>query len=364
MDRHIRAIRIFDKDLNFLGEVDNFTSLLFTRRWNTYGEFEFHVIDFDKELIKKGNIIMVDNDESKCGIIEYIEINEEEGKDIKVKGFSLLYLLTFRLIVPPDGKEEQVYSGFADEIMINLVKSNTLLSGERKIENLKIQDSKKLGNTFDFSAAYTNLCDEITKLCDASGFGAAIDFDIKTQSLIFKVLQGRDLSSTQDKNPPAIFSVEYDNVKKQTYIQSDLSYKNCAYIGLESSKPFIFNNEKSGLDRREVFFKNDKDNTNFAGFAEFKLKKNGVIESYECEVDAEGYKNEWNLGDIVTTVSKKYGFIIHNRVNEVKEIYEKNTVTIEPIFGSIIPTILDEVKKTSSSESGSRSSLGLAKNKQ
>lgn len=72
------------------------------------------------------------------------------------------------------------------------------------------------------------------------------------------------------------------------------------------------------MDRREVFFKNDKDNTNFAGLAEFKLKENGVIESYECEADAEGYKNEWNLGDIVTTVSKKYGFIIHNRVNEVK----------------------------------------------
>lgn len=362
MDRHIRTIRIFDRNLNFLGEVDNFTSLLFTRRWNTYGEFEFHIEDFDKELIKKGNIIMVDNDESKCGIIEYIEINEEEGRDIKVKGFSLLYLLTFRLVVPPSGKEEQVYNAHADEIMIDLVKSNALLNNERKIANLGVQQSKKLGNVFDYSVAYTNLGDEITKLCDASGLGAAIDFDITSQSLVFKVLQGRDLSSNQDKNPPAIFSVDYDNVKKQTYIQSNISYKNCAYIYQESNKTFIFNKEKSGVDRREVFFKNEKDNTNLSGFAEFKLKNNGVIESYECEVNPEGYKSEWDLGDIVTTVSKKYGFVIHNRVNEVKEIYEKNTVTVEPIFGSIIPTILDEVKNTSSSNSGSKSFLALSKN--
>ena len=40
MDRRV-AIRIFDKNLNFIGEVDNFTSLFYIRRWYKYGEFEF-----------------------------------------------------------------------------------------------------------------------------------------------------------------------------------------------------------------------------------------------------------------------------------------------------------------------------------
>ena len=52
-------IRFFDKNLNFLGEVDNFTSLIFIKSWESYGEFNINISNFNKELFQKQNIIMI-----------------------------------------------------------------------------------------------------------------------------------------------------------------------------------------------------------------------------------------------------------------------------------------------------------------
>ena len=87
MDR--ANIRIFDKNINFIGEVDSFTSFFYIRKWETYGEFEIHLSVNNIKLMEKGNIIMINNDGNRSGIIEHIEISEEDIKDVTIKGFSL-----------------------------------------------------------------------------------------------------------------------------------------------------------------------------------------------------------------------------------------------------------------------------------
>lgn len=355
MDTNISNIRIFDKDINFLGEVDDFTSLFFIRKWDTYGEFEFHLSKLDRALIKKGNIIMVNNDGNKAGIIEYIEIDEENGEDIKVKGYSLLYMLTFRLTVPPENCQTHSFSNLeVGEIINTLVKVNSINTlNERVIDNLTIENidlniAKESKNIIKaFETRYANLCDELTKLCKTNGLGITIDLDYIEKKFVFKVIEGRDLSVTQKDNSPAIFSVEYDNVKKQNYIESNVGYKNCAYVApnksAEEKDIAIIHDEIKGIDRREIVI--DASNSAFKDqlsiLGEQKLEEKKEIQSYECEVDSVGYKDIWDLGDIVTTVSKKYDFKFDNRVSEVKEIYESKTIKIEPTFGSVQLTVLD-----------------------
>ena len=70
-------IRFFNKELDFIGEVDEYASLIFIRKWNTYGSFEIHINVFYKELFVKGNYIMLDKDGSKTGVIEHIECNDD-----------------------------------------------------------------------------------------------------------------------------------------------------------------------------------------------------------------------------------------------------------------------------------------------
>lgn len=52
MDKNTN-IRIFDNKITFLGEVDNYTSFFIILKWETYGEFEFHVTAKYLNILKK-----------------------------------------------------------------------------------------------------------------------------------------------------------------------------------------------------------------------------------------------------------------------------------------------------------------------
>lgn len=365
MDTNIN-IRIFDKDINFLGEVDNFTSLFYIRKWETYGEFEFHLSKMDKTLIKKGNIIMLNKDGNRTGVIEHIEINEEGTEDITIKGFSLLYWLTQRITVPPVGQDNHSFNCNVEDIMIGLVRANAVdtVDINRKIPKLIVDTSKNRGDRLQFQTRYKNLSDELTKLSKGSGLGFTVDLDYRNKQFIFKVLEGKNLSYGQGINPPAIFSKDYDNILKQNYIESDVGYKNVGYVAGQGEgadrQIEIISNELIGLDRRETFIdaRDIEEGGSLIDRGRLKLSESQQIQSFECEVDTREYKKTWDLGDIVTTLNKKLGLRVDNRVVEIREVYESNGFKVEPTFGSPIPTLGEKIKQMTDSSSGGSSGGG------
>lgn len=352
MDTNV-SIRIFDKSLNFLGEIDSYTSLFYVRKWENYGEFEFHMAEVDISLIKKGNIIMLNKDGYRTGVIEHIEIKEENKEDITIKGFSLSYWLTQRITVPPIGYAYHEFNTSVEDIMIALVKSNAAdpIDVKRKIPYLQVELSQGRGEILQFQTRYKTLSDELTKLSKTSGLGFTIFLDYKNKRLLFKVLSGRDLTYNQRINPPAIFSIEYDNIINQNYIESNIGYKNVGYVagqGEGANRQIeVISNELTGFDRRETFIdaRDITEGVSLADRGKLKLAENVAIQSFECEVDTKDYKRDWDLGDIVTTVSKKYNFKINNRVTEVKEIYESSGFKVEPTFGVSIPLASEKIKQ-------------------
>lgn len=356
MDSNIN-IRIFDRNINFLGEVDDFTSLFYIRKWETYGEFEFHIPKIDRTLIKKGNIIMLNKDGNRTGVIEHIEISEENTEDITIKGFSLLYWLTQRITIPPVGQDNHSFNCNVEDIMIGLVKSNAVdpVDDNRKISKLIVDTSKNRGDKIQFQTRYKSLIDELTKLSKGSGLGFSIDLDYKNKQFVFKVIQGRDLTYGQGVNPPAIFSKDYDNITKQNYVESNVGYKNVGYVVGKGEGTFkqieIVSNELSGLDRRETFIEASdiEDGGSLIDRGKLKLSEYHQIQSWECEVDTKEYKKSWDLGDLVTTLNKKISIRVDNRVVEIKEVYEENGFKVEPIFGSPIPTLGEKIKQMTDS---------------
>lgn len=361
-------IRVFDKDINFLGEVDNFTSLFFIRKWETYGEFEFHLSNIENKFIKKGNIIMLNKDGAKTGVIEHIEINEEDTEDIVIKGFSLIYWFTNRVTVPPEGYSYHNFNTNVENIMIALVQANATnpIDINRKVPGLTLAESKGRGENIQFQTRYKNLSDELTKLSKLSGLGITIDLDYKQKKFVFKVLEGKNLSYGQMDNPPYIFSLDYDNIKKQNYIESDIGYKNVGYVagqGEGSDRAIeILGNERSGFDRREVFIdaRDINENGSLTDRGRVKLSELQQIQSFECEVDTKDYKAIWNLGDIITTIDKKRGLRADNRISEIREVYENSGIKVEPTFGTPIPGLADKIKQMTDTptESGSLSGGG------
>lgn len=361
-------IRVFDKDINFLGEVDNFTSLFFIRKWETYGEFEFHLSNIENKFIKKGNIIMLNKDGAKTGVIEHIEINEEDTEDIVIKGFSLIYWFTNRVTVPPEGYSYHNFNTNVENIMIALVQANVTnpIDINRKVPGLTLAESKGRGEKIQFQTRYKNLSDELTKLSKLSGLGITIDLDYKKKKFVFRVLEGQNLSYGQAENPPYIFSLDYDNIKKQNYIESNIGYKNVGYVagqGEGSDRAIeILGNERSGFDRREVFIdaRDIDENGSLTDRGRVKLSELQQIQSFECEVDTKDYKAIWNLGDIITTIDKKRGLRADNRISEIREVYENSGIKVEPTFGTPIPGLADKIKQMTDTptESGSLSGGG------
>lgn len=358
MDSNIN-IRIFDRNINFLGEVDDFTSLFYIRKWETYGEFEFHIPKIDRTLIKKGNIIMLNKDGNRTGVIEHIEISEENTEDITIKGFSLLYWLTQRITIPSVGHDNHSFNCNVEDIMIGLVKSNAVdpVEVNRKIPKLIVDTSKNRGDKIQFQTRYKSLIDELIKLSKGSGLGFSIDLDYKNKKFVFRVLQGRDLTYGQGVNPPAIFSKDYDNITKQNYVESNVGYKNVGYVVGKGEGTFkqieIISNELSGLDRRETFIEASdiEDGGSLIDRGKLKLSEYHQIQSWECEVDTKEYKKSWDLGDVVTTLNKKMSLRVDNRVVEIREVYEKNDFKVEPTFGSPIPTLGEKIKQMTDSPS-------------
>nr|DAM13487.1 MAG TPA: hypothetical protein [Caudoviricetes sp.] len=352
MDTRV-SIRIFNQNIDFLGEIDVYTSLFYISKWETFGEFEFHVRELPEDLIKKGNLIMVGNDGNRAGVIEYVEINQEEQEEITVKGYSLGYWFTQRITVPPTGYAYHSFNAQAEDIMIALVNANAAdpIDTNRKIPNLIIEPSQSRGEQLFFQSRYKNLADELTKLSKTSGLGWEIVLDYRNKQFVFKVFEGKDLSANQNINPPQIFSIDYDNVKKQNYVDSNIGYKNCGYVAGqgegENREIVLLNNELSGFERRETFVdaRDIDEGGNLADRGKVKLSETPQINAFECEVEARDYKKTWNLGDIVTTLNKKWKMIMHNRVTEVQETWEPDGYKVEPTFGTPLPMPGEKIKQ-------------------
>ena len=348
-------IRIFDKDINFLGEVDNFTSLFYVRKWNTYSEFEFHISKNNKELFKRGNIIMLNNDVYRTGVIEYVEDNEEEDKNIIVKGFGLLYFLTQRITVPPVSKAYDVYNTEIENIMYSLVNSNAInpVDKKRNIPFLENSISKNKGEKLSFQTRYKNLEEELYKLSNHSGLGFGIKLDYKNKKFIFEVLEGRNLSYDQVNYSPVIFSKKYDNVIRRNYIESDIGYKNTGYVAGQGEgaerELVIVNDINTGFDRREIFIDardiEEGENSSLEDRGKVKLSENEQIKTFECEVNSNTYRKDWDLGDIVTITDADLDVVVDYRISEIKETYEDNSFKIETTFGTIVPTLIDKIKQ-------------------
>ncbi len=76
-----------------------------------------------------------------------------------------------------------------------------------------------------------------------------------------------------------------------------------------------------------------------------KLDTYKLIQSIEgkiYQIPNMEYEKDWDLGDIVTLESD--GIYEDKRIIQVKEIYEKNNITIEAGFGNKIPSLAEQIK--------------------
>lgn len=337
-------IRIYNRDLFRTGQIENQISLIWTRKFYEPGTFELHapITDENLSLLQQGNIVGLKG-ANEAGVIEDIEKEESDIKnEITVKGRFLSSYMDRRLI-----KQTVNFNGYIEVAM------RQLLSGAVAIPLVVLGDLNNFTPRADFQVTMKNLLTYESKLSRAGAIGFRFRPDFINRQIIFETYQGLDRTMAQHTNSRVIFSEDYNNLNNAIYRFNDQNLKTYAIVGGQgegAARVYYDIGGGEGLDLREVFVDAKDINPDGLSAAEYKaalltraqetLNESVTSETLECETDAAinfTYKDDYDLGDIVTVRKKAWNLYMNQRITEISEVYEYGGMKVVPTFGDPLP---------------------------
>jgi hypothetical protein len=341
-------IRIYNREMDLQGIIENQTSLIWTRKYFEPGCVEFYapITDDNLKLTKRGNLVWIKG-YKEAAVIEDRKLEENDNKkEITVKGRFLSSYMDRRLI-----KGTVNFSGKVEVAM------RQLLSGVTAIPRVVLGDLQGFDETVEFQATYKNLLEYEEKLSKGSALGFRFRPDFDAKVIYFEVYRGVDRTSSQGVNNRVVFSEAYNNLNDAVYRENDQLYKNVAFVGGEgegSARTIVQVGSGSGLDLRELFVDAKDITADDLTAAQYnaalitrgneKLAENIISTSFECDTGADVnfvYKQHYDLGDVVTVKKKEWGITVDQRITEIREIYEYGGRKLEPTFGDSLPESID-----------------------
>lgn len=337
-------IRIYDANLYRQGQIENQTSLIWTRKFYEPGNFELHapITDENLRLLQPGNIVGKKGSE-EAGIIEDLEKEESDIKnEVTAKGRFLSGYMDRRLV-----KQTVNFEGRIEVAM------RQILSGAVAIPLVELGELHGFTETVRFQATMKNLQSIETKLSKSGAIGYRFTPDFINKRIVFDLYQGKDRTFRQTVNNRVIFSEDYNNLNNALYKYNDQGLRTYAVVGGEgegASRKYVTIGGGSGLELRELFVDAKDIQSEGLTTAEYEeallqrgreaLNEAIISESLECETEAAinfTYKEDYDLGDIVTIRKKKWGLYMNQRITELQEVYQYGSLTVVPTFGDPLP---------------------------
>lgn len=153
------------------------------------------------------------------------------------------------------------------------------------------------------------------------------------------------------RHPYVIFSEKKKNLLNAKATNDNTNYKNVGYVagkGENEDRLITVLGTATGFNRRETLI----DLNNIEDIDELNQEGQKQLDTYKTIKSIEGnileipnmeYEKDWNLGDLVTV--EKNGIYKDKRIIQVKEIYERNNLSIEVGFGDKVPSLAEQIKK-------------------
>lgn len=352
-------IRILSSTLDLQGEIDNYLSFSYLRKYHSYGEFQLvtnrKVQNADKLNINQ--LILLGANRYKAGTIWYKEIKtNDKGEEILVvKGYTLGAITRQRITMPPDGLAYDIQEADGETVMKHYVLRNCLDIPGMEFPNLTIATNQNRGELIKWQSRYKNLAEELEQISRLTNLGWQIYLDFDLKRWIFDIYNGRDFSAGQNINPPVIFSPEFDNVKSQEYVDSLIGYGNYVIVAGQGEgaerEIVMLGDDATGLDRHVIFVdardvENAEDLSVRGGVKLGEHQKNISLQSEVLPHGPFQYQKDWDLGDIVTVQNKDWNITMDTRITEVEEIYEAGGFKLNVTFGNNTPTLTQKLKST------------------
>ena len=366
---------VYSREMVLQGIVEKISSLIWTRRYWSCGEFKL-LVPFTEEharLLTKENII-IKRGGKEAAEIRYIHItkNSQGLEEIEVQGKFLLSWIGKRVVT-----KQIITNDTTQNILYAIVRQTCTEAGEyRNIPNFSIaaDDADTGSGTIDYtSEQYINAQLAAETAAKAAKLGMRVLTDVRAGTHTFSVYKGRDLTSGNTAgNAPCIFSQEFDNIVEQEYTNSIENLKTTAYIGGEEKegqtrKVAEVGGAAAGLTREEVFvnatdivqeYEDENQQTVTLTDAQYLalLSARGTAEleqyaetlAFGSKINTNAnlqYGVDYDLGDRVTCINKRWNVRIDVRITEIAETFETSGEEIDITFGESLPALLTQIRQ-------------------
>lgn len=347
---------VLDTEFKSNTVIDEFESLIWTDRYNAYGDFELYLVMKNEliDLIKHDYYISLP-ESSHVMIVEKMVITAdvEIGNRFVVTGRSLESILERRIIWG-----QKVYKGNIQDVvedMLNDAIINPSIA-DRRIDNfIFVRSNDATLNSLAVDAQFTgdNLYEAIKSICKTVNVGFKIELTAENK-FAFSLYSGVDRSYDQTTLPYVEFSPNFDNIINSEFVDSKMDYKNVTLIGGEgegSARVTSVVGSAIGLDRRELFTdardisSDTSEGTLTDAEYEAKLQQRGKenltiyprIIAFEGEAETSQmyrYGEDFFIGDIVQ-VANEYGHEGRAYVSELIFSENETGVSVYPTFETI-----------------------------
>ena len=327
---------VLNRSFETIGIIDNYTSVIWTLRYNDVGDFEIYVKSTPEiiEMCKVANFVVRGSDNTVM-IIRSVKQSDssENGNYITITGVSIESVLSQRVVW-----QGISVSGRIEEAIYLLLKYNLIPTSEnqsyRHLDGFSLAPLKHLTDEIEMTNfTGENLLDVVKNLCDMIDYGFRITFS--NGSFMFEIYRGVDRSRNQTENPYVIFDAE--SMSEMSYTHTIENYKNAALIGGDGefiNRKYAEFGGAFGLDRYEIFVdaSDVSQNDLLISAGKAALQEYKKINTLDAEItNTYTYGVDYQLGDIVQ-LENRSGISATARVIEIIQSIDDSGIYVIPTF--------------------------------
>ncbi len=263
----------------------------------------------------------------------------------------------------------------SDEVLRQVARETIVSPSDarRRIAPLSIDETSILDiATLNVSSDdHENALDFCVSRAQFAKIGFKIITDVRTKRHSFKVYKGRDRTSTQTANAICVFSPDFDNVLSQEFTRSAENVATAIYVageaGEDEQRPVVEvdDGQYTGMDRIEFLYEasglshtttengqqipipDDQYRDMLIARGEQVLDQKVESLSFSSVIDTNAnlrYKTDFDVGDRVTCLNRRWHVRIDARITEVVESYERGRESVEATFGVSLPSLNQALK--------------------
>lgn len=246
---------VLNEDLEIIGIVDCYSSLIWANRYDKDGDCEIY-IEANKEnveLLKQDYYLIRADDDNMVCKIKYIETDTdaENGDYLTITGYDSKDILSQRVVWKQtniNGKAEDCIYALVDKNFINVEIQDRKFQNKNGKAKLLLDNKQGFIETMTGQTTYTDIEEKIQKICKKFEWGYRIK--VKDGNFYFSLYKG------EDRSDKVVFSSDFENLQSTKYTSDKTNIKNVALIGGEgegSKRSKEVAGQGIGNDRYETF---------------------------------------------------------------------------------------------------------------